>query len=60
MEVEVYDVDHRRWIGYPGLNQGRHGTQAFMCIGSIFIASGSSSSGEGEDLGTIEELIFNE
>ncbi len=59
-EVEVYDVDHMRWIGYPGLNQGRHGTQAFMCIGSIFIASGSSSKGEGKDLGTIEELIFNE
>lgn len=57
-EVEVLDVDHMKWMKYPELNQGRHGTQAFMCIGSVFIASGSSSRGDGQDLTSIEELIF--
>jgi len=56
-EVEVYDVDHMKWSRWPDLNQGRQGTQAFMCIGSIFIASGSGSRGEGPDLGSIEEFI---
>jgi hypothetical protein len=56
-EVEVYDVDHREWKRWPDLNQGRQGTQAFMCIGSVFIASGSSSRGGGPELSSIEEFI---
>ncbi|MGW8315215.1 MAG: Kelch repeat-containing protein [Bacteroidales bacterium] len=59
-EVEVLDVDHKKWIKFPDLNQGRHGTQAFMCIGSVFIASGSATRGDGNDLESIEELIFYE
>jgi hypothetical protein len=59
-EVEVYDVDHMAWKSWPGLNEGRQGTQAFMCIGSIFIASGGSTRGDGQDLKTIEELIMYE
>lgn len=59
-EVEVLDVDHMKWMEFPELNQGRQGTQAFMCIGSVFIASGGSSRGGGKDLKSIEELIFYE
>jgi N-acetylneuraminic acid mutarotase len=58
--VELYDVDHQRWERWPELNQGRHGTQAFMCIGSIFVASGSAARGEGPLLTSVEELIFYE
>ena len=58
--VELYDVDHREWKSWPVLNQGRQGTQAFMCIGSIFVASGSSSRGEGSKIKSIEELVLYE
>jgi N-acetylneuraminic acid mutarotase len=58
--VELFNVDHQKWERWPELNQGRHGTQAFMCIGSIFVASGSAERGEGHALNSIEELIFYE
>jgi N-acetylneuraminic acid mutarotase len=58
--VEIYNVDEKKWEAWPELNQGRHGTQAFMCIGSVFIASGSGVRGDGQKLSSIEELIFYE
>lgn len=56
--VEAYDVEREVWEQWDNLSQGRHGTQAFMCVGSVFITSGSGSRDGGTTLTSIERLTF--
>jgi N-acetylneuraminic acid mutarotase len=56
--VEAYDVDRGVWEQWDALNQGRQGTQAFMCVGSVFITAGSGSRDSGNALTSIERLTF--
>ena len=39
--VEAYDVERGAWEIWDSLESGRAGTQAFMCVGAIFITAGS-------------------
>jgi N-acetylneuraminic acid mutarotase len=56
--VEAYDVERGVWESWGKLNEGRQGTQAFMCVGTVFIASGSASREDGPILRTIEMLDY--
>ncbi|TFG38940.1 MAG: galactose oxidase, partial [Candidatus Aminicenantes bacterium] len=56
--VEAFDVDRGEWEHWGSLKAGRHGTQAFMCVGTVFIASGSALRVGGNDLASIEMLDF--
>jgi len=53
-EVEVYDIGNGTWSSFDFLNQARHGTQAIVHKGKIYIASGSGSQGGSPELGSIE------
>jgi N-acetylneuraminic acid mutarotase len=48
--VEAYDTGKKRWERWEDLNQGRHSTQAFMCVGAVFVASGESGASGPADL----------
>ena len=54
--VEAYNTGSERWETWDDLNQGRHGTQAFMCVGAIFVASGATGIEGGDRVTTIERL----
>jgi N-acetylneuraminic acid mutarotase len=56
--VEAYDVDSGEWETWGSLQQGRSGTQAFMCVGSVFVASGAAERDGGSALSSIEMLEF--
>jgi len=56
--VEAYDVERGVWETWGNLQQGRQGTQAFMCVGTVFIASGRGLRDGGTPLSTIEKLEF--
>jgi len=38
--VEAYDIDRGAWERWDELETGRCGTQAFMCVGAVFITAG--------------------
>ncbi len=57
--VEAYDVDRGVWEHWGSLEKGRHGTQAFMCVGTVFVASGSAMRDGGNELASIERLNFD-
>jgi N-acetylneuraminic acid mutarotase len=40
--VEAYDTERGVWEEWDTLENGRWGTQAFVCVGAIFITAGSS------------------
>ncbi len=56
--VEAFDVERGEWEHWGSLKTGRHGTQAFMCVGTVFVASGSALRDGGNDLASIEMLNF--
>jgi len=56
--VEAYDADRGEWETWGSLQQGRCGTQAFMCVGTVFVASGAGERDGGSLLSTIEILEF--
>lgn len=56
-EVEMYDPDSGTWTSLPSLNQGRHGTQAIVYDGKIYIAAGSETRGATE-INSLEVLAF--
>jgi N-acetylneuraminic acid mutarotase len=56
--VEALDVERGKWETWNSLKEGRRGTQAFMCIGCVFVASGSSTRETGSQLASIERLDF--
>ena len=42
--VEAYDTDRGEWEQWDSLENGRWGTQAFMCVGALFVTAGSRDS----------------
>jgi len=52
--VEALDVETGEWTDLPSLNQGRHGTQAIVYNGKIYIAAGSGNRGGGPELTSME------
>ncbi len=40
--VEAYDTENGSWERWDSLENGRLGTQAFMCVGAVFITAGGS------------------
>lgn len=55
-EAEVLDPKTNRWTAGPTLLQGRHGTQAVVHEGRIYIVAGSANHGGGPELNTVEML----
>ena len=55
-EVEVYNALNDSWISFPGLDEGRHGTQAILYKNIMYIASGSGNRGGGPELLSIEKF----
>src|SRR5699024_9166438 len=47
-EVELYDPVTGEWTSLPPMNTGRHGTQAIVYEGRIYIAAGSKTRGATE------------
>jgi N-acetylneuraminic acid mutarotase len=56
--VEGFDVERGVWETWDSLEQGRSGTQAFMCVGCVFIAAGSQARNGGQLLTSIESLCY--
>jgi len=52
-EVEAYDPVTGRWETLPPLPVGRHGTQASLHNGLVYIAAGSADQGGGPELNDI-------
>lgn len=55
-EVDVCDFKTNRWTTKTTLNQGRHGTQAVVYMGNIYIVAGSANHGGGPELNTVEVM----
>jgi N-acetylneuraminic acid mutarotase len=53
-EVDGFDPKTRRWTAGPRLYQGRHGTQAAVYRGRVYIVAGSVNHGGGPELNTVE------
>lgn len=54
--VEAYDTENGSWERWDSLEKGRGGTQAFMCVGAVFITAGSSNN-QGELAPTSLEMF---
>jgi N-acetylneuraminic acid mutarotase len=54
-QVEAYNTKTKRWENLPALNAGRHGMQAVVLNGKIYIASGSGNQGGGPELASVEK-----
>lgn len=54
-EVEAYNTESGQWQSLPPLNTGRHGTQAIVYDGKIYIAAGSRVRGA-EEINSMEIL----
>ena len=55
-EAEILDPKTNRWTAGPTLQVGRHGTQAVVHEGKIYIVAGSANHGGGPELNTVEVL----
>lgn len=55
-EVEAFNPKTGKWELFPRLLQGRHGTQAVVLNGKVYIAAGSANRGGGPELDTMEIL----
>lgn len=53
-EAEAYDVSERKWIIMERMLQGRHGTQAILYEGKVYIVAGSGDRGGGPELRSID------
>ncbi|MFP4091516.1 MAG: Kelch repeat-containing protein [Cyclobacteriaceae bacterium] len=53
-EVEALNLSSGEWTSLPTLLQGRHGTQAIVHDGKIYIAAGSANRGGGPELNDME------
>lgn len=53
-QVQALNVTTNTWRTLPSLVTGRHGTQAALCNGSIYIAAGSGNQGGSPELGSME------
>ena len=41
-QVEAFDTERGEWEQWDPLENGRWGTQAFMCVGAVYVTAGSS------------------
>lgn len=55
-ETELFDPKTGQWTKGPAMQQGRHGTQAVVYKGSVYIVAGSANHGGGPELNTVEVL----
>lgn len=55
-EAEALDPKTNRWTSGPKLKEGRHGTQAVVYNGKIYIVAGSANHGGGPELNTVEVM----
>jgi len=55
-EVEAFNINTNSWETLSSLQRGRHGTQAFLFNGKIYIASGSGNRGGGPELESLETM----
>lgn len=53
-EVEAYDINQGKWISLDPLLIGRHGMQAILYKGKIYLAGGSRNRGGGPELKSID------
>lgn len=53
-EAEIFNVKVGHWVNTLRLKQGRHGTQAVVYKGRIFIVAGSANKGGGPELNDME------
>ena len=57
-EVEVFDTKHQRWMVWPALARGRHGTGIVMYEDFIYTCSGSGNRGGGPELLSTERFAI--
>ncbi|MEL6504364.1 MAG: galactose oxidase [Pseudomonadota bacterium] len=55
-EMQVFDPATGQWTGRDGLNRARHGTNAAMMDGALWIAVGSGARGGEPELECVERL----
>lgn len=55
-ETEAYNPKTKRWETFMPMTQGRHGTQAVVLNGKVYIVSGSGNRGGGPELTSMEIL----
>lgn len=55
-EVEAYNPAKERWETIMPLTQGRHGTQAVLLNGKVYVVAGSGNRGGGPELTSMEIL----
>jgi N-acetylneuraminic acid mutarotase len=56
--VEGFDIERGAWETWDSLEQGRSGTQAFMCVGCVFVAAGRHARNGEQLLTSIESLCY--
>ncbi len=59
-ETEALDTESGAWTSVGTLNQPRHGTQAIVYDGKIWVAAGAGDQGGGPELTSIEVLDLRE
>ena len=53
-EVEALTLSTQTWESWPNLQEGRHGTQAILSEGNLFIAAGCGNRGGSPELNSLE------
>jgi N-acetylneuraminic acid mutarotase len=53
-EAELFDVSENKWQSGKMMQQGRHGTQAVVYKGKVYICAGSANKGGGPELNNTE------
>jgi hypothetical protein len=59
-EVEALDPETGTWHSFPSLQTGRHGTQAILSEGNLYIEAGSGNRGGGPELASLEMFSLSE
>jgi N-acetylneuraminic acid mutarotase len=60
-ETEALNTTTNTWRRLTPLNQGRHGTQAIVSNGGVYVAAGNKTQGGGNELNSMEVFhMFNE
>lgn len=59
-EVEAYDVSDGKWYDLSPMLTGRHGTQAIIYQGKVYVAGGSADRGGGPELKSIDCWVLEE
>lgn len=56
-ETQIFDIQSGEWSYGAPMRQGRHGSQAVVHEGAIYIAAGSGGRGGGPELSSIERYL---